>query len=63
MQEREVAGLIGQGKSNSEIADLLVLSEHSIESYISSILLKLDYTSRTQIATWAIEKGLTRDQA
>jgi DNA-binding NarL/FixJ family response regulator len=25
--------------------------------------LKLDYTSRTQIATWAIEKGLTREKA
>jgi DNA-binding NarL/FixJ family response regulator len=62
-REREVAVLIAQGKSNREIADKLVLSERTIESHVSSILLKLDYTSRTQIATWAIEKGLTQEKA
>jgi predicted ATPase/DNA-binding CsgD family transcriptional regulator len=61
-REREVAVLIAQGKSNREIADMLVLSERTIESHVSSILFKLDYTSRTQIATWAIEKGLTGDK-
>ena len=62
-REREVAVLIAQGKSNREIADTLVLSERTIESHVSSILFKLDYNSRTQIATWAIEKGLTREKA
>ena len=61
-REREVAVLIAQGKSNREIADMLVLSERTIESHVSSILFKLDYTSRTQIATWAIEKGLTKEK-
>ena len=63
VREREVAVLIAQGKSNREIADMLVLSERTIESHVSSILFKLDYTSRTQIATWAIEKGLTKEKA
>src|SRR6266536_1033348 len=63
MREREVAELIAHGKSNREIAEMLVLSERTIESHVSSILLKLDYTSRTQIATWAIEKGLTLENA
>ena len=63
VREREVAVLIAQGKSNREIADMLVLSERTIESHVSSILFKLDYNSRTQIATWAIEKGLTREKA
>jgi len=62
-REREVALLIAQGKSNREIADMLVLSERTIESHVSSILFKLNYTSRTQIATWAIENGLARDKA
>ena len=62
-REREVAVLIAQGNSNREIADRLVLSERTIESHVSSILFKLDYNSRTQIATWAIEKGLTREKA
>jgi DNA-binding CsgD family transcriptional regulator len=61
-REREVAVLIAQGKSNREIADMLVLSERTIESHVSSILFKLDYTSRTQIATWVIEKGLTKEK-
>jgi DNA-binding NarL/FixJ family response regulator len=60
-REREVAVLIAQGKSNREIADRLVLSERTVESHVSNILLKLGCTSRTQIATWAIEKGLTKD--
>ncbi len=63
VRECEVAVLIAQGKSNREIADILVLSERTIESHVSSILFKLDYNSRTQIATWAIEKGLTREKA
>jgi tetratricopeptide (TPR) repeat protein/DNA-binding CsgD family transcriptional regulator len=63
VREREVALLIAQGKSNREIAEMLVLSERAIESHVSSILLKLNYTSRTQIATWVIEKGLTREKA
>jgi DNA-binding NarL/FixJ family response regulator len=62
-REREVAVLVAQGKSNREIADMLVLSERTIESHVSSILFKLDYTSRTQIATWVIEKGLTEETA
>ncbi|MGZ3612060.1 MAG: LuxR C-terminal-related transcriptional regulator, partial [Ktedonobacteraceae bacterium] len=63
VREREVAVLIAQGKSNREIAGILVLSERTIESHVSSILFKLDYNSRAQIATWAIEKGLTREKA
>jgi tetratricopeptide (TPR) repeat protein len=63
MREREVAALIAQGKSNREIADMLVLSERTIESHVSSILFKLNFTSRTQIVAWAIEKGLTSEKA
>ena len=63
VREREVAVLIAQGKSNREIAEMLVLSERTIESHVSNILLKLDYTSRTQIAAWVIEKGLTKEEA
>jgi predicted ATPase len=60
-REREVAALIAQGKSNREIADSLVVTPHTIETHVSSILSKLYFTSRTQIAVWATEKGLTND--
>ncbi len=57
-REREVAGLLSRGKSNREIAQELVLSERTVENHISNILMKLGFTSRAQIAVWAVEKGL-----
>jgi predicted ATPase/DNA-binding CsgD family transcriptional regulator len=59
-REREVAVLIAQGKSNREIAESLVLSERTIEGHVSNILNKLGFTARTQIAAWAVEKGLAK---
>ena len=57
-RERQVAALVAQGKSNREIADVLVVSGRTAAAHVSNILSKLEFTSRTQIATWAIEKGL-----
>jgi non-specific serine/threonine protein kinase len=59
-REREVAALIAQGKSNRDIAEALVLSERTIEGHVSNILNKLGFTARTQIAAWAVEKGLAK---
>ncbi len=55
-REREVAALIAQGKSNREIARVLVVSERTVESHVSNILSKLRFASRAQIAVWANEK-------
>ncbi len=60
-RERAVAALIARGKSNREIADELVVAPRTIETHISSILSKLGFTSRTQIALWATEKALSND--
>jgi DNA-binding CsgD family transcriptional regulator len=57
-REREVARYLSQGKSNREIAEALVLSERTIENHISNILTKLGFTSRAQVAVWAVDKGL-----
>jgi predicted ATPase/DNA-binding CsgD family transcriptional regulator len=57
-REREVAVLIAQGKSNSEIAGELVLSKRTVEKHIANILSKLELTSRAQIVRWAIEQDL-----
>jgi DNA-binding NarL/FixJ family response regulator len=57
-REREVAALIAQGKSNREIAEALVVSERTVESHVTNILTKLDFTSRARIAAWAVDKGL-----
>ncbi|HEU5098013.1 MAG TPA: AAA family ATPase [Roseiflexaceae bacterium] len=57
-REREVAALIARGKTSREIAELLVVSERTAEVHVSNILGKLGFTSRAQIAVWAVEKGV-----
>jgi DNA-binding CsgD family transcriptional regulator/tetratricopeptide (TPR) repeat protein len=61
-REREVAALIAQGKFNREIAEALVVNERTIETHVSNIMFKLGFTSRTQIAAWTVEKGLTANR-
>jgi DNA-binding NarL/FixJ family response regulator len=58
-REREVAALIGQGKTNGEIATELVLSKRTVETHVGKILSKLGMASRVQIMRWAIDHGLT----
>jgi predicted ATPase/DNA-binding CsgD family transcriptional regulator len=62
-REREVAALIGQGKTNGEIATELVLSKRTVETHVSKILSKLGMTSRAQVMRWAIDYGLTQSPA
>jgi non-specific serine/threonine protein kinase len=59
-REREVAMLIGQGKSNSEIAAELVVSKRTIETHVSHILSKLGLSNRAHIMRWAIDHGLNQ---
>ena len=58
-REREVLALIADGRSNREIARTLVLSEKTIKTHVSNILMKLDLADRTQAALWAVRHGLT----
>jgi non-specific serine/threonine protein kinase len=57
-REREVAALIAQGKSNPAIAKALYIGLRTVEAHVTHILNKLGFSSRTQIAGWAIQKGL-----
>lgn len=58
-REREVLGLIADGRSNREIARALVLSEKTVKTHVSNILMKLDVADRTQAALWAVRHGAT----
>ncbi|MEU5837445.1 response regulator transcription factor [Streptomyces diacarni] len=58
-REREVLGLIADGRSNREIARALVLSEKTVKTHVSNILMKLDVADRTQAALWAVRHGVT----
>jgi two-component system, NarL family, response regulator LiaR len=57
-QEIAVLKLIAKGSSNLEIAEQLHLSENTVRSYTSHILLILHLTNRTQAALYALREGL-----
>jgi DNA-binding CsgD family transcriptional regulator len=48
-REREVAVLVGQGRTNAQIAAQLQLSERTVEKHVSSVLGKLGIGSRTAV--------------
>jgi predicted ATPase/DNA-binding CsgD family transcriptional regulator len=52
-REREVVGLIAQGRSNKDIAAELYISPATAARHVANILAKLGYTSRSQVAAWA----------
>jgi non-specific serine/threonine protein kinase len=58
-REREIVGLIGQGRTNGEIATELVLSKRTVEKHVANILSKLELTGRAQIVRWAMGHHLT----
>ena len=57
-REREVLGLVAQGKANKEIARQLEISERTVRTHVSNILGKLGLASRTQAALYALREGL-----
>lgn len=57
-REREILTLIAQGRSNTEIAQHLVISGKTVRNYISSIFSKLQVADRAQAIIRAREAGL-----
>ncbi|HEX2150151.1 MAG TPA: LuxR C-terminal-related transcriptional regulator, partial [Actinomycetota bacterium] len=51
-REREVAALVAEGLSNREVAERLFISERTVESHVGSILSRLGFNSRAQVAVW-----------
>ena len=56
--EFQVLRLIGQGKSNDDIAEGMFISKNTVRSHIKSIYAKLDTHSRLQLALYAINSAL-----
>jgi predicted ATPase/DNA-binding CsgD family transcriptional regulator len=61
-REFEVAGLIAEGMSNRAIADRLVISPRTVDGHVERILAKLEFGSRTQVATWAMDRARSEAQ-
>jgi DNA-binding NarL/FixJ family response regulator len=58
LREIEILYLIGQGKSNAQIAQKLHVAEVTVKSHVHQLLRKLSMTSRMQLAIFANEMGL-----
>jgi DNA-binding NarL/FixJ family response regulator len=52
--ERRMLALIAEGRTNRQIAQELVLAEKTVKNYVSSILLKLGMSRRTEAAVFAV---------
>jgi DNA-binding NarL/FixJ family response regulator len=57
-REREVLVLVAQGRSNRQIARTLSIGERTVQTHLSNVLTKLELSSRTQAALWAVREGL-----
>ncbi len=56
-REREVLALIGEGRTNSEIAKALGVSPKTVDKHRASLMQKLGVTSRAGLIRFALDKG------
>lgn len=57
-REREVLRLVAEGLSDSEIADRLVVSPHTVDRHVANIRAKLGQPSRAAAAAQAARHGM-----
>jgi DNA-binding NarL/FixJ family response regulator len=57
-REKEVLQLLAQGKSNKEVAQVLTLSPHTIDSHRTNLMQKLDLHNTAEIVLYAVRKGI-----
>jgi len=53
-READVARLVAEGLTNKQVAARLFISERTVDSHVRSILNKLGFSSRAQIAAWVV---------
>ncbi|MGD9884035.1 MAG: response regulator transcription factor [Reyranella sp.] len=58
-REREVLGLLCEGKSGAHIGGILGLSENTVRNHIASLYRKIGVNRRSGAIIWARERGIT----
>jgi ATP/maltotriose-dependent transcriptional regulator MalT len=61
-RERDVLGLLAQGLTNKQIAQRLLVSEHTVHRHVTNILRKLELPSRSAAAAYAVRAGLVEER-
>jgi two-component system, NarL family, response regulator LiaR len=59
-REIEILRLVAEGLSNEEIGTRLFLSDQTVKKQLSSVMQKLHFNNRVQIAVYAVRKGLAK---
>lgn len=59
-RESEVLALVGTGRSNNEIAELLAISPHTAKTHVNRVMTKLHAHDRAQLVIAAYENGLVQ---
>ena len=53
-----ILSLLAEGKKNKEIAEDIFLSEKTVRNYVSSILSKLNLSTRSEAAAYAVKHNV-----
>jgi two-component system, NarL family, nitrate/nitrite response regulator NarL len=62
-REHEILQALVTGASNKMIAIKLGITEATVKVHLKTLLRKIDVNNRTQAAIWAMNNGLTADNA
>jgi DNA-binding CsgD family transcriptional regulator len=62
-REREVLGLICEGRSDAQMSAILGLSHNTIRNHIAALYRKIGVNRRTNAVIWARERGITAHDA
>ena len=57
-REKEILTLVARGMLNRDIAEALIISEHTVKNHLKNILQKLHLDNRVQLARYAYERGM-----
>lgn len=61
-QEQRILDLIAEGRTNRQIAEVMILSEKTVKNYVSNLLAKLGMSRRTEAAVYAVRRSQERER-